>query len=144
VIGSEWRAGTDTKAKARLKGDRYRVKGWTWEFFRFSLRVMPRAILLLGFRSPRCHRWRRSTDPNLCPGSPCGWLGLGVGRAALRRCVPLERNKLDAQPAADGAANHLQCADPFTAHPPAVDEIHSRANTIDLDYGGLYGNDLDD
>jgi hypothetical protein len=58
--------------------------------------------------------------------------------------VLFERNKLDAQTAADGAANHLQCADPLTAHPPAVDEIHSRANTIDLDYRGLCGNDLDD
>jgi hypothetical protein len=58
--------------------------------------------------------------------------------------VLLERIKLDAQPAADGAANHLQSADPFTGQPPTVGEIQYRANTIDLDCGGLYGNDLDD
>jgi hypothetical protein len=56
----------------------------------------------------------------------------------------LEKSKIDAQPAADGAANHLQCADPFTEQPPTVGEIQYRANTIDLDYGGLCGNDLDD
>jgi Protein of unknown function (DUF2934) len=56
----------------------------------------------------------------------------------------LARNKLDAQPAADGPANHLQCADTSTGHPPTGDEIQNRANTIHLDYGGLYGNDPDD
>lgn len=55
-----------------------------------------------------------------------------------------EKNKLDAQPAADGAANHLQSADPLTVKPPTVGETQYRANTIHLDCGGLYGNDLDD
>jgi hypothetical protein len=105
---------------------------------------MPRATLLLGFRSRRCHRWRRSTDRNLRPGSPCGWLGLGVAREALRRCALLDRNKLDAQPAAEGPANHLQWADTFTGEPPTVDAIQHCADTIHLDCGGLYGNDLDD
>jgi hypothetical protein len=105
---------------------------------------MPRAILLLGFRSRRCHRWRRTTDLNLRPGSPCGWLGLGVARAALRRCALLDRNKLDAQPAAEGSANHLQCADTFTGDPPTVDAVQHRANSTRLDCGGLYGKDLDD
>ena len=54
------------------------------------------------------------------------------------------RNELDAQPAADGAANHLQPADTFAGHTPASDEIQYRANPIQRDYGGLYGNDLDD
>ena len=87
--------------------------------FRSSNRQrMARAIPVLGFRSPRCHRWRRSTDQNLCPGSRCWWLGVGVSRTALRHCVLLERNKLDTQSAADGAAKHLPCADPFTGRPP--------------------------
>jgi hypothetical protein len=56
----------------------------------------------------------------------------------------LEKNKLDAQSPAGRAGNHLQSADPFTGQPPTLGEIQCRANTIDLDYGGLYGNDLDD
>jgi len=56
----------------------------------------------------------------------------------------LARNKLDAQSPAGRSANDLQSADPFTVHPPAVNEVQNRANTIQLDYGGLYGNDLDD
>jgi len=54
------------------------------------------------------------------------------------------RNQHDAQPAADGAANHSECADAFTGHPPTVDEIQYRAYKIHLDHGGLYGYDLDD
>jgi len=56
----------------------------------------------------------------------------------------LARSKLGAQAAADGPANRLQCANTFTGHPPTGDEIHACAHTIRLDYGGLYGNDLDD
>ena len=56
----------------------------------------------------------------------------------------LARNKHDAQPAADGAVNHSECADAFTGHPPTVDEIQYRAYRIHLDHGGLYGYDLDD
>jgi hypothetical protein len=56
----------------------------------------------------------------------------------------LARNKLDAQSPAGQTANDLQSADPFTGHPPAGDEIQNRADAIHLDYGGLYGNDLDD
>jgi hypothetical protein len=56
----------------------------------------------------------------------------------------LARNKLDAQPAADGPENRLQCADAFTGHPPTGDEIQNRASSIHLDYGGSYGNDPDD
>ncbi len=55
----------------------------------------------------------------------------------------LARNKLDAQSPAGRATNDLQSY-PFTEHPPAVNEVQNRANTIQLDYGGLYGNDLDD
>ena len=54
------------------------------------------------------------------------------------------RNKHDAQPVADGAANHSESADAFTGHPPTVDEIQYRAYKIHLDHGGLYGYDLDD
>lgn len=55
------------------------------------------------------------------------------------------RNKHDAQPVEDGAANHSESADAFTTgHPPTVDEIQYRAYKIHLDHGGLYGYDLDD
>jgi hypothetical protein len=39
----------------------------------------------------------------------------------VRTCKRMPaRNKHDAQPAADGAANHSECADAFTGHPPKV------------------------
>src|ERR1700722_13026690 len=56
----------------------------------------------------------------------------------------LEKNVHDAQFPTGPAANHLQYAAPFTGQPPTLGEIQCRADTIDLDYGGLYGNDLDD
>jgi len=56
----------------------------------------------------------------------------------------LEKNVHDAQFPTGPAANHLQSAAPFTGQPPTLGEIQCRADTIDLDYGGLYGNDLDD
>jgi hypothetical protein len=60
-------------------------------------------------------------------------------------CCSKETNSMrNLQSAADGSVNHLQFADRFTGHPPTVDAIQHCANTIDLDYGGLCGNDLDD
>jgi hypothetical protein len=56
----------------------------------------------------------------------------------------LARNKHDAQPPADGPANHLQCADAFAGHPLTADEIQYRASRIQLDDGGLFGYELDD
>jgi hypothetical protein len=56
----------------------------------------------------------------------------------------LARDKHDAQPVANGAANHSECADAFTGRPPTVHEIRHRAYQIHLDHGGLNGYDLDD
>ncbi len=139
-------ATTDTRAKARLKGDRYRVKGWTWEFFRVSLRVMPREEfcywgfdrgvviagdeVLIQFMSGKPMRvawagsWSAQSSAALC-----------AARKKQTRCATLLRT---------GQRTICSVRIHITAHPSAVDEIHSRANTIDLDYGGLYGNDLDD
>jgi hypothetical protein len=58
--------------------------------------------------------------------------------------ITLARNKHDAQPAADGVANHSECANPITRHPPTLDEIQHRAYRIRLDRGGIYECDLDD
>jgi Protein of unknown function (DUF2934) len=56
----------------------------------------------------------------------------------------LARNKDDDQPAAHGAANQSECANPSAGHPPTLDQIQIRAYRIHLDRGGLYGYDLDD
>jgi hypothetical protein len=53
---------------------------------------------------------------------PAEKLAFGV-RIKSRRMRMLARNKYDAQFVADTAANRQGCANPFTGHPPMLDEI---------------------